>query len=171
MNMRKCGFEDWPLLQNFGREVFYATFAPFNKPENIRGYVEKAFHEETIKTELACPDSEFWLVTENDEVAGYLKVNFREAQTEPVGPDGMEIQRIYVSEHFQGKGVAQALMEKARERAEASGVGFIWLGVWEHNPRAVRFYEKNGFTAFGTHVFHMGDEAQTDIMMQLKIKP
>jgi ribosomal protein S18 acetylase RimI-like enzyme len=171
MPIRKCGYDDWPLLQTFGREVFLATFGAVNKPENIQAYIEKAFHKNTIVAELSHPDSEFWLATENDEVAGYLKINFREAQTEPVGPQGMEIQRIYVAENFQGKGVAQALMTKARARAEDAGMDFIWLGVWEHNPRAIRFYEKNGFEAFGTHVFHMGDEAQTDIMMQLKIKP
>ena len=171
MQVRKCGFDDWKLLQQFGKVVFNATFAAANNPENIRTYMEHAFHEDTIKAELGHADSEFWLATEDGNAAGYLKINFREAQTEPVGPGGMEIQRIYVSEDFQGKGVAQVLMSKARERAEASGVDFIWLGVWEHNPRAIRFYEKNGFSAFDTHVFHMGDEAQTDIMMQLKIKP
>ena len=100
MQMRKCGFDDWPLLQTFGRAVFHATFGPVNKPENIRGYMERAFHKDTIVAELAHPDSEFWLATDNDEVVGYLNINFREAQTESVGPEGMEIQRIYVAENF-----------------------------------------------------------------------
>lgn len=43
------------------------------------------------------------------------------------------------------------------------------LGVWEHNHRALRFYEKNGFIAFGTHIFQLGNDQQTDILMKKSV--
>lgn len=170
IELRKCDFNDWPILQQIGRVIFYDTFAEANKPENIRAYMDKAFHEDTVKAELANPDSAFWFAYAEGGVAGYLKVNFRAAQTDLSDRNAMEIQRIYVAKDFQGLGVAQALMQKAKELAEAAAVDFVWLGVWEHNPRAMRFYEKMGFNSFSSHAFLMGDEEQTDILMQLKIK-
>ncbi len=171
MELRKCTPEDWPTLQRVGREIFTDTFAAMNTPENLRDYLNKAFHENTVRAELADPGSAFWLAcTEAGEVAGYLKVNFGAAQMDLQDENAMEIQRIYVAREFQGQGVARVLMDKARQLAEAGGVDFIWLGVWEHNPRAIRFYEKTGFRSFSAHVFRMGDEDQTDILMRLDLK-
>lgn len=170
IELRKCTPEDWKTLQQFGRAIFHDTFWVDNKPENIQAYMDKAFHEDTVKSELANPDSRFWIALAGEETAGYLKVNFRAAQMDLQDENAMEIQRIYVAKNFQGQGVAQVLMEKARELAEIALVDFIWLGVWEHNPRAIRFYEKMGFKSFSTHSFLMGDEVQTDLLMQLRIK-
>lgn len=170
IELRKCMPSDWRTLQRFGRAIFRDTFADMNTPENLRAYLDNAFGEKSVKEELANPDSEFWLALAEGEVAGYLKVNFRSAQMDLQDENSMEVQRIYVSKDFQGQGVAQILMEKARELAAAAAVDFIWLGVWEHNPRAIRFYEKMGFESFSSHTFLMGDEEQTDILMKLKFK-
>lgn len=170
IELRKCTPADWQTLQQVGSDIFRDTFAAMNTPENLEAYMSKAFSETTLRVELANPDSEFWLALVEGEVGGYLKVNFRTAQAEFQEENAMEIQRIYVSKKFQGQSVAQVLMEKARELAESVGVDFIWLGVWEHNPRAIRFYEKIGFEAFDSHVFFLGDDEQTDILMKLKIK-
>lgn len=82
----------------------------------------------------------------------------------------MEIERIYVLKEFHGKKVGQILYEKAIELAKGIDADFIWLGVWEENPRAIRFYEKNGFSAFDKHIFQLGNDEQTDIMMKLELK-
>jgi len=170
IELRKCVPDDWQTLQQVGKEIFYETFAAMNTPENLQTYLDKAFSEKSVKEELANLDSEFWFALAERKVAGYLKVNFRAAQAEFQHENAMEIQRIYVSKNFQGQGLAQILMEKAREIAESANADFIWLGVWEHNPRAIRFYEKMGFEAFATHAFFLGDDEQTDILMKLKIK-
>lgn len=170
IELRKCVSDDWQTLQRVGSEIFYDAFAAMNTPENLEAYMSEAFSETALRAELANPDSEFWFAISENEVAGYLKVNFRAAQAEFQDENAMEIQRIYVSKDFQGRGVAQILMEKTRELAESAGVDFIWLGVWEHNPRAIRFYEKMGFVTFSSHTFFLGDDEQTDILMKLKIK-
>ncbi|GJH39565.1 hypothetical protein RCZ04_01150 [Capnocytophaga sp. HP1101] len=78
----------------------------------------------------------------------------------------MEIERIYVLKSFHGSGVGQELYQKAITVAREQAVQYVWLGVWEQNPRAIRFYEKNGFVPFDKHVFVLGNDPQTDILMK-----
>jgi hypothetical protein len=101
---------------------------------------------------------------------GYLKVNVGESQTEIKDKNTLEIERIYVLKEFHGKKVGQILYDKAIELAKDKNIENVWLGVWEENPRAIRFYEKNGFVAFDKHIFKLGNDEQTDIMMKLKLK-
>lgn len=101
---------------------------------------------------------------------GYLKLNTGVSQTELKDNDALEIERIYVLKDFHGKKVGQLLFDKAITKAKERHVAYVWLGVWEENKRALQFYTKNGFVEFDQHVFVLGDEAQTDIMMKLELK-
>lgn len=105
-----------------------------------------------------------------DKVIGYLKVNFEQSQTELKDDKALEIERIYVLKEFHGKNVGQALYEKAIELAKEKKVKYVWLGVWEQNQRAIKFYQKNGFIPFDKHIFTLGDDKQTDILMKLILK-
>lgn len=168
--LKICPPEDWAILQQLALQTFVDTFAEHNAPEPFQAYVDTAFSDRQVQSELANPESAFWMAWYGDQPVGYLKVNFGAAQTEHLGRPAMEIQRIYVVQDFQGTGVAQALLAKARELAAAAGVSMIWLGVWERNPKAVRFYQKNGFRKFGEHRFLMGEEEQTDWLMKIDIE-
>jgi GNAT superfamily N-acetyltransferase len=84
-------------------------------------------------------------------------------------PKAMEVERIYVLGEFQSKKVGQLLFEKALAIGKNKKVDFVWLGVWEENHRAIRFYTKNGFIAFDSHIFLMGNDKQTDILMKLQL--
>ena len=101
---------------------------------------------------------------------GYLKLNMGESQTELKDNDALEIERIYVLKDFHGKKVGQLLFDKAITIAKELQLAYVWLGVWEENKKALQFYTKNGFVEFDQHVFVLGDEAQTDIMMKLALK-
>lgn len=154
------------VLVRLGRQTFYETFAENNKEETIQSYLVKSFSPEKIAGEISDPDSYFFIAYANDVPVGYLKLNTGKAQTELQDMAALEIERIYVLKEYHGAQVGQKLFAKALDMARKLNKGFIWLGVWEQNGRAVRFYEKNGFLPFDTHVFMMGDEAQTDIMMK-----
>jgi ribosomal protein S18 acetylase RimI-like enzyme len=106
----------------------------------------------------------------DQNVIGYLKLNFGASQTELKDNNALEIERIYVLKEFHGKKVGQFLFDKAIEIAKEYHVAYVWLGVWENNKRALQFYTKNGFVEFDQHIFVLGDEAQTDIMMKLELK-
>jgi len=163
---RRVGLEDIPALQQIGRETFFETFSDSNTPKNMAAYLAEGFSEEKLTGELNCEGSEFFFALKNDKVIGYLKLNTGKAQTEPQDNNALEIERIYVLSAYHGKRVGQVLYEKAIQRAESLDATYIWLGVWEENPRAIRFYEKNGFKAFDKHIFILGDDEQTDIMMK-----
>ena len=100
------------------------------------------------KQELSNPDSLFFFAEEENKVIGYLKLNFSSAQTERQDPNAMEIERIYVLKEFHGSGVGQALYQKAIEVAKERRVPYVWLGVWEKNERALRFYKKKWIRSF-----------------------
>jgi ribosomal protein S18 acetylase RimI-like enzyme len=106
----------------------------------------------------------------DEKVIGYLKLNKGGSQTEVKDNDALEIERIYVLKEFQGKKVGQFLFDKAIKIAKEHHIAYVWLGVWEENKRALQFYTQNGFVEFDQHVFVLGDEAQTDIMMKLQLR-
>jgi ribosomal protein S18 acetylase RimI-like enzyme len=98
-----------------------------------------------------------------------LKINRGEAQTEKKEDNSLEIERIYVLEKFQGRRVGQMLFQKAVEIAKLNQKDYIWLGVWEKNEKAIQFYLKNGFEVFDKHIFKLGVDLQTDLLMRLKL--
>lgn len=169
ITLRPCLPAEWQALQTFGREVFFHTFRAFNTPENMTAYLETAFSDQQVQAELNNPDSAFWLALDGERIVGYLKTNTGPAQHDLQDAGGIEIERIYVDPAFMGRGLAALLLDKAKALARAQQAPFIWLGVWEHNPRAIRFYEKSGFRVFGQHTFMLGDDAQTDLLMRLDL--
>lgn len=166
----KITINDITELQRIGRQTFQETFADSNSEENMKSYLEEGFSLEKLTREVNNVNSEFYFSKIDNEVIGYLKVNFGESQTELKDNKALEIERIYVSKEFHGKNVGQLLYNKAIEVAEQKDSEYVWLGVWEQNPRAIRFYEKNGFEVFDKHIFKLGNDEQTDIMMKLKLK-
>lgn len=169
IDIRKASLIELAQLQQISRQTFYETFADKNKPEDMAKYLDEAYSPEKLKAELDDPDSEFWFAVLKDNVIGYLKLNFGQSQTELKDPHAVEIERIYVKKEFLGKKVGQLLYEKAIQVAEQRDAEYMWLGVWEENQRAIGFYKKNGFVAFDKHVFRLGDDEQTDIMMKLPL--
>lgn len=170
IEIRKVTLKDIEQLQKIGRQTFLETFAESNTKENMKTYLEEGFSNEKLATELADNDSEFYFAMLKNEVIGYLKLNFGKSQTELKDNRALEIERIYVSEEFHGKSVGQILYDKAIQIADKKNADYVWLGVWEENPRAISFYKKNGFIEFDKHIFMLGKDKQTDIMMKLKLK-
>lgn len=165
----KVGLSHLEELQKIGKQTFFETFSSTNTEKDMQEYLEKNFHLDKLKKEVENPQSEFYFAKENQAVIGYLKVNFGQAQTEIKEENTLEIERIYVLNEFHGKKVGQKLYEKALAIAHERNAEYLWLGVWEKNAKAIRFYEKNGFVAFDKHIFVLGSDAQTDIMMKLKL--
>ncbi len=156
-------------LQSISRQTFHETFADGNTEENMEMYLKEGFSIDKLTTELANPFSQFYFAKLDKKPIGYLKLNFDKAQTELNDSKALEIERIYVLKEFHGKIVGQKLYNRALEIAKQTSADYLWLGVWEQNPRAINFYKKNGFVEFDKHIFKLGNEEQTDIMMKLKL--
>ncbi|WP_269236112.1 GNAT family N-acetyltransferase [Flavobacterium flavigenum] len=169
IDIKKISLKEINQLQEISKQTFRETFSESNSEEDMKNYLEKAFSNEKITTELINENSEFYFAILENKVIGYLKINFGEAQTELKDSNALEIERIYVTKEFHGKNVGQLLYEKAIERARQQNSKYIWLGVWEENKKAIRFYTKNGFIEFDKHIFKLGNDVQTDIMMKLQL--
>lgn len=163
--IRKLNPADLELLRQLSIQTFVDTFADQNTPENMQSYLQTSLSLEKLSSELNHPESEFYFAELKEKIIGYLKINYGGAQSEPL-ENALEIERIYVLKEFHGKKIAQQLYDKAVARALERKAAFIWLGVWEHNERAIAFYQKLGFFSFGEHPFMLGDDKQTDILMK-----
>ncbi|WP_442591981.1 GNAT family N-acetyltransferase [Pedobacter sp. AW31-3R] len=162
----KLTLKDIEALQQIGRQTFAETFSHNNSEKNMADYLEKGFSLEKLVKEVNNAASHFYLAWAEGQVIGYLKINVGQAQTELQDEKGLEIERIYVLATYHGKKVGQLLVDKAMQLAEELQSHYVWLGVWENNHKAIRFYQKNGFVEFDQHIFMLGDDKQIDIMMK-----
>lgn len=164
--LKKCTETDVDILRSLLTKTFSDTFAHLNTPENMELYLNQAFAREQILEELENQDSAFYLIYQDGSPAGCLKVNEAAAQTEIGDSHSLEIERIYVAKEFQGTGIGGRLMDEAVRLASEQKKEYIWLGVWEKNERAIRFYERKGFYRTGSHTFTVGNDEQTDYIMR-----
>ena len=169
MKIRKINIDDLEALRNLSIQTFKETFEEVNTEEDMQKYLDENLSIEKLKSELENPNSEFYFAENNDEILGYLKLNFKDAQTEKLEENHFEIERIYVLKAFLGQKIGQILFDKAIEIGREKNLEYVWLGVWEENHRAIRFYGKNGFEIFGKHDFVLGKDVQTDLLMKLKL--
>lgn len=165
IKLSRCTTADVQLLRNISYETFDETFAPYNTPENMSAYMEQAYDLHKLEQELQHPHSQFYFVIKDGQYAGYMKLNTEDAQSESMGDDALEIERIYVRGAFQKQGLGRYLLDQALNIAVEQGKSKIWLGVWEKNDNALAFYHRLGFMKTGEHSFYMGDDRQIDWIM------
>lgn len=166
LQIRKAVPEDTEILTAISRKTFFETFAPTNDLANLQACIDAHFTIERQRAELLAPDSQIFLAMDGANPAAYLHLKENSTAVCVRNKPTMELKRLYVDQPWHGKGVAHQLMELAKKIAREKACRSIWLGVWEENHRALRFYQKHGFQKVGTHVFMMGPEAQTDDIME-----
>jgi ribosomal protein S18 acetylase RimI-like enzyme len=161
---------DLPTLQEISRRTFYDSFAALNTAENMKFHLDNHFTNEKLTSEILNRDSKFFFAIHEEKAVGYLKINQGSAQTVLPNDRAIEIERIYVDQLFKGHGIGKTFISTAFALANTSRAKYLWLGVWENNEPAIRFYEKNGFEKFGTHIFRLGDDEQTDLLLKKTLK-
>ncbi|ABR74112.1 N-acetyltransferase [Actinobacillus succinogenes] len=169
MNIYPIDSSSLMLLKEISIRTFKETFSHSNTPEDMEVYLAAHFSTEQLQSELANPHSNFYFAEINNKVVGYLKLNFSTAQTESFDLNAVEIERIYVLSQFQGTGIGKRLYQHALEFAKQRMAKYLWLGVWEHNSKAIEFYKKNGLEIFDKHIFRLGDDEQTDWLMRIEL--
>ncbi|MGI9546777.1 MAG: GNAT family N-acetyltransferase [Flavobacteriaceae bacterium] len=169
LSLTKCKVEQLDALLHLSRTTFIQAFAHLNDPDDFQSYMDEAFSDKTLGLEFKNPNSSFYFVYCNKQLAGYFKLNQGMAQTDLRDVHSLEIERIYVLQEFQGKGIGQWLLSRIKEFAQKEGKRYLWLGVWQKNNNAIRFYETHGYTKFGEHPYFIGKDQQTDWLMRLDI--
>jgi diamine N-acetyltransferase len=167
IEIRRASVADAPAVSRLAATTFRDTFEAENTPEDMARYLSEAFTPERQTAEITDAAS-IVLVAEHaaesgeSELVGYAHLVEGPAPDAVSGPAPMELKRIYVARAWQGRRVAQALMDASVEAARGRGIQTLWLGVWDRNPRAVAFYAKYGFMRVGEHRFVLGADVQTD---------
>ena len=166
MEIRLVRPSDVEALRNLALKTIYEAFEHRNNPEDFEAYTSVAFSRQQLLSEINHPNSVFYFAIVDNEPVGYIKLNFRDAQAEFKEDDSVEVGRLYVLASQQGKRIGAQLLDFAFDKALEEKMQYVWVGSWEHNPDATRFYERNGFVAFGSHKFFVGNDEQTDILLK-----
>ena len=169
MNIRYGNADDATMLSKLGAKTFYDTFAKDNTPENISLYMERSFSTEIQLNELSQNDIIFLIAELEGEPIGYAKLKMKSNDESIEGAKAVEIERIYASQEYIGKGISKELMKACINEARQRGCDSVWLGVWEKNQRAIDFYTKWGLKEVGTHIFMLGNDPQKDFIMELEL--
>ena len=166
LTLIECGAEHLSDLITLSRKTFEDAFAHLNDPEDFMAYLDSAFGKQAVTDELNNENSSFYFVYYGDDLAGYFKLNRGPAQTDIKDDGSLEIERIYVLKEYQGKKIGQWMISRIKEIARNEQATYLWLGVWEVNKDAIRFYQSSGFQKFGEHPYYIGKDKQTDWLMR-----
>lgn len=167
LTIRLATPDDAEIIAEFSRRTFFETFASSNSKEDMEKFMEEQFSKQLLMEEVGSKSNIFFIAFEQeDKLAGYVRLRENNNPPELLARNAIEIARIYTAKHLIGKGVGKLLMQKSIDTALQKKINTIWLGVWEHNQRAIDFYHKWGFEKFGTHLFVLGNDAQTDWLMK-----
>lgn len=161
--------DDVKKLQQISRETFKTTFDPYTAPADMKRFLAEDYETGKLIEEIKCPDSRFYFLLVTGEIAGYLKINVGNAQTEKLRENALEVERIYLRTNFQHRGLGNVLLDFAEERAREEGKDYLWLGVYEKNIPAQHFYKRHGFEKVSEHTFQVGNDPQTDWLLVKKL--
>jgi ribosomal protein S18 acetylase RimI-like enzyme len=157
---------DATALAEFMSRNFLATYGHCSTPANITATVDKHYGIAAQERQIADPGRVNLLLEIDGEIAGHAQLRFDSTPPEEVEPlPAGEIARFYIDTAYHGRGLAQAMMAKSREIAAGRGARSLWLSVWQEQPQAIRFYEKEGFRIAGKLVFEVGDDPKDDWLM------
>jgi len=157
------------VLRDLHIRTFRDTYGEFNTEEDMQLHIDTIFSPERLLADMEDPRIGYYLAYLDDVAVGFTRVNHAGVQTDVNDPKSLELERIYVDKEWKGRKFGDQLIEHSMGLARSAGLDYLWLGVWEKNLPAQRFYERNGFTIFGTHHFILGSDPQSDWLMRKDI--
>ena len=165
VSVRRAAVHDAPALSAFARRVFHDTFAADNTPEDMAVYLAQAFSPAKQQAELEDARRVCLLMEADGVLIAYASLLDSAPHAAVAAAHPVELERFYLDQRWHGRGVAASFMEAARGVARAWQGDVLWLGVWERNAKAIRFYEKQGFERVGAQTFWLGSDEQHDAVM------
>lgn len=169
IEVRLAKYEELSAMLAVAFLSFEETFAPHNTRENMDIFYRDNYTIEKMQQEFYQPNTALFLALEHDNVLGFVRLRKNDEVKEKLGDATIELQRLYVHPLHQGKKIGSLLMEKARAYAAEQEAEWIWLGVWERNFNAQKFYAKWGFERFSEHTFLHGLDPQIDWLLKRRV--
>lgn len=169
MRIRRATATDAAALAALAERTFRDTFTAANTAENMAAHAAASYGADKQRAEIESERIRTLLVEFDGNIAGYAQLRIGPAPECVQADRAVELWRFYIGRDWIGRGLAQRLMDAVFAEAGTLDVHALWLGVWEQNPRAIAFYRKCGFADVGAHVFQLGDDVQTDRIMQREL--
>ncbi|GHN03059.1 N-acetyltransferase [Cytophagales bacterium WSM2-2] len=169
IKIRKAKIEEIPAVRELAIEVYTDTFAEHNTPENLQAFFKDSYDLEKFKTEFYEPEAQLYIALDDLKIIGFLRLRNNNEVDKYLGANHVELQRLYIHRDYHGSSVSKMFMDEAVKYAKSKKHEWIWLGVWEKNFRAQKFYTKWGFEKFSEHVFQMGDDPQVDWLLKKRL--
>ncbi len=164
VDFRRARPGDAATLARLGAETFTETFGHLYQPADLALFLKN--HEvENWQAELADPAFAIMVVEAEGEAVGYAKIGPPHLPFEPRGV-AVELRQFYLTQPFQGRGIADDMMRWVIDEAERRGGDDLYLSVFVDNHRAKKFYERWGFVAEGRYAFMVGTHADEDVVMR-----
>ncbi len=171
VRIRRAEPQDAAALAELATRTFRDTFGADNRPEDLEVHLAEAYGETRQLRELLAADVRTLVAVNGGALVAFAQLRDGDQPGSVTAADAVELWRFYVDRPWHGQGVAQRLMRAVLGEARAMGAESVWLGVWEHNPRALAFYREFGFVAVGVHEFLLGQDRQNDVVMLLTPLP
>ena len=166
MTIRRATEEDAELLYRIALKIFLDTFGPQNSPRDIEIHSARSYSPEIQLSEIRDPEKTYLIAEVDGEAAGFAMLGAPKSESCRAHESPVELFRFYVDQRWHGQGVAHQMMDRVEDVARSQFAGkTLCLGVWEFNPRAIRFYEKVGFRDAGSQAYLLGEDLQTDRVM------
>lgn len=169
IKIRKAKIEEVAAVRELAIEVYTDTFAEHNTKENMEAFFNDTYTLEKFQNEFHEPNSALYVAVDDLKIVGFLRLRLSDEVNKYLGTNHIELHRLYVHRDYHGSAVARMFMDESLKYAKAKKYEWMWLGVWEKNFRAQKFYAKWGFDRFSEHVFQMGDDPQTDWLLKKKL--
>lgn len=166
LDIKIATITDASTISAISKQTFYEAFNAQNTKSDMDLFLANNFNKKETEQEIANTANTFYLVYTNNELCAYAKVVDLDNPTVLPNTNTLRISRIYVIDKFIGKGIGKTLMHLCIDKARVLNKSLVWLGVWERNIAAINFYKSFGFTQFGTEIFVLGTDSQTDWLMQ-----
>lgn len=166
LNIRKAEISDANLLSVIASVTFYEAYFDTDEPDSIARYIVETYNSDQIKSELEDNNSTFFIPELESKAVGFAKLRENSIPECLQGENTIELQRIYLVERVWRKGFGRILMEKCLETAKQKGFESLWLGTWEENVKARKFYEKLGFAKVGEYQYFYGDYLATNFVLK-----
>jgi len=167
ISIEELTYADLPKLRNLSVDTFNSSFK--SEGSDFSNYTDKIYSYGQLASEMINPQSHFYFIFYNHKLAGYLKLNLYKAQSQPMGNDALEIDRIYIRQNFEYMGLESHLIRFAFNQAKKFNKHLVWSSVWEHDKPVIYTYTKFGFKAVDSQTFKLAGKNQTDIVMKVNL--
>lgn len=166
VTIQQADTEDFNLIAVLGAVTFYEAYFEQDDPPDLANYIVESFGPSKVRAEIENPHAIFFIIFLDGKAVGYAKLR-EDSKAECVSNEAaIELQRIYILERVFSQGIGEMLLKHCLGAAKGKGFETLWLGVWEKNERAQRFYEKHGFRCVGTLTFPYGETVGTNLVLE-----